>query len=627
MNSNIHNPSLSEEDKEIINDLKEKSVKKSGKFLNKNLLKLSQSFSFNKMDKGSIFKNLKLFIGEFLEYLIEHIPDFAIKYIIVTLITIVYFCVGSSLLYICKVAKTNYLPVFGGCFPYTSSNLKMTTEDYVTNLLTSNINGEDYSINLKFNYEENKDNIVLDAIRNYTESTSGNKILIYFLSIITEVIKYNYNVMDIYLNNIGKLPDLLVVILSPILYTILIIFLFITNNIYTVFLWFYKMEWFFKSNVNCGKRKVAKWENISMFKDPIGYYMGLVFTGIGLILSIFVVLSLIFMPFTNLPVLSIGYTFLSAMGFKSSVKTHYTSIITIMWNTMKYFKAPIFLSTCIFTVFRSKISDKLFDLYHDYNKEKTTLLINATKNAKTMDRIMNKTDVFNLNQYGDDNTRKLNNQLDMLYRNNRKLNNTTGKVADVLEDAYNVNIPFSILILCIIFSVASSLDYFSIRDYSLFSRVIIESKNVITCDGEELGEGDEHTALYKTYMFGRSIFNNYKTLINARKESMSESRRQNTTAVPGNVNNETKLSSSPSPDNANTTIDPATNSSTDNPLNSTDKSSDNPSTSNDKSSTDNPTTSSDKPSTPTNVPSKETNKPDVKKSSSSSKSTSKKSKK
>jgi hypothetical protein len=118
----------------------------------------------------------------------------------------------------------------------------------------------------------------------------------------------------------------------------------------------------------------------------------------------------------------------------------------------------------------------------------------------------------------DENTRKLQNQINAIKTKNRKLVNTQNKIADKLEDAYNVNTPFTIVVLCILFSIISSLGLFKVKDYSMFSSMVEFETNDVECDGEnEDGEGD-HTAIYKTYMMGKSIWNAYQNAVKEKQE-------------------------------------------------------------------------------------------------------------
>ena len=529
MNDNS-NVSLSDEDREKIRNIQNRrNLKSVANNFSRQFSKIKNNINFKSEDGNSIFQNFQFFLSEFFDYLMTHIPDFAIKYSIVLILSVVYFCIGASMLYICKIAKTNFLPVFGDCFPYSSSELNMSLKDYVTNIFTSNFNGSDISVNLNFNYAENKNNIILDAIRNYCESANANKILVYILSIASEIIKYNYNVINTLFYNVGKLPDIIVILLSPLILFILLIFLITTNNIYTVFLWFYKMKWFFKKNENCGggKNVKAKWEDISLFKDPIGFYFGLIFSAIASMLSIVVVISLVFVPLFNLPTLSIAYTMISCLGFQSSAKGKTLNVVNIMWNVLKYYKSPFFLATCLFTVFRSTISEKILKLLFNFNKIKNNTIINVGSSVKDFDTKLNKMDVLKVNSYAQRNSNIMNKQLDMLYKQRQNEANVASEInkfksPDVLNDAYNINIPFSILILCIIYGIISSVGYFKITDYELFSPVVEEIKNEVVCNGGTTSNPNDRTSIYKAYMFGRSMFDNYKKMMEIRKENMAK---------------------------------------------------------------------------------------------------------
>ena len=327
--------------------------------------------------------------------------------------------------------------------------------------------------------------------------------------------------------------DLLIVILSPIIYILTLIILFVTNNIYFVFLWFYKMSWFFKKNANCKNKKAkAKWVDIEMLYDMTGYMYAMFLTGFALMFSIGVIISLFINPFFSLPSMTMIYTLISSMICKGEIKEKPINVFSIIWYVFKNYKSCMFIFLCFLTIFRSSISEKLFNLYTEYNEKKTGMLINFGENlsrfSKDMSKLndgINKIDVLNVvdrvdvvgaRDLGKDNDRKLNNQLEALYKKNRKLTNTQNEIADVMEDAYNVNTPFSILVLCVMFALLSSFGMFTINDYSMFSPTVDYETNDVECDGTLDEEEGGHTSIYKTYMMGKSIFNSYKNLVKER---------------------------------------------------------------------------------------------------------------
>jgi hypothetical protein len=296
------------------------------------------------------------------------------------------------------------------------------------------------------------------------------------------------------------------------------------------------MSWFFKKNQNCGKnKKKAKWVPVELMYNPTDFFLGGVLTMFACMFSVGIFISLFINPFFSVPTITMVYSMFSSMMFKGEIKDKSVNIFTIIKYVFQYHKLPMFLLLCLFTIFRSNISERLFKLYDEYNKNKTNILgrfgdnlMRMNKDINKMNDISNKMDIFNvkdkvdvigIDKTMDENTRKLQNQINVIKTKNRKLVNTQNKFADKLEDGYNVNTPFTIVVLCILFSIISSLGMFKIKDYSMFSPIVEFETNEVECDGEDVDEGGEHTSIYKTYMIGKSIWNAYQ---NAVKEKQKE---------------------------------------------------------------------------------------------------------
>ena len=535
---NVNVP-MNEEQRKKLQNVKNNAAQKinqGSSFLDSNLLNKFKNKNLNgeKIKEAGIFDTFKNVVSEMVDYFIEYMPEFSIKIGVMIIAVIIYFSLGGGMLYICKISQTNFLPVFSDCFPY--SDTKVDLKDITTNIFTQTLNDEKVSMNLKFKFEDNNKNVLLDAIRNYKTSNKANIVLVYLLSIVNALFSFNYNFINTVFANLNGLHDLIVIILSPIIYILCFIFLFFSNNIYFVFLWFYKMSWFFKKNQNCGKsKKKAKWVPVEMMYNPTDFFLGSILTMFACMFSIGVFITLFINPFFSVPTLTMVYSMFSSMMFKGEIKDKSVNIFTIIKYVFQNYKLPMFLLLSLLTVFRSNISEKLFKLYQDYNEKKTSILgrfgdnlmkmnndvnkINDFSNKMDVFNVKDKMDVIGIDETMDENTRKLQNQINAIKTKNRKLVNTQNKIADKLEDAYNVNTPFTIVVLCILFSIISSFGLFQIKDYSMFSPIVEFETNDVECDGENQDEEGNHTAIYKTYMMGKSIWNAYQ---NAVKEKQKE---------------------------------------------------------------------------------------------------------
>jgi hypothetical protein len=535
---NVPSIPMNEEQRMKLQNVKNKAAQKinqGSSFIDSNLLSKFKNKNFNgeKLKEIGIFDTFKNVVSEMVDYFIEYMPEFSIKISVMIIGVIIYFSLGGGMLYICKISQTNFLPVFSECFPY--SDTKVDLKDITTNIFTQTLNDEKVSMNLKFKFEDNNKNVLLDAIRKYKTSNKANVVLVYLLSIVNALFSFNYNFINTVFSNLNGLNDLIVIILSPIIYILCFIFLFFSNNIYFIFLWFYKMAWFFKKNQNCGKgKKKAKWVPVEMMYNPTDFFIGSVLTMFACMFSLGVFISLFINPFFSVPTITMVYSMFSSMIFKGEIKDKSVNIFTIIKYVFKHYKLPMFLILSLFTIFRSNISEKIFKLYEEYNENKTSILgrfgdnlMKMNKDVNKMNDISNKMDLFNVRDKVDvigkgdtmdENTRKLQNQINAIKTKNRNLINTQNKIGDKLEDAYNVNTPFTIVVLCILFSIISSLGMFKVKDYSMFSSMVEFETNDIECDGENEDEDGDHTAVYKTYMMGKSIWNAYQNAVKEKQE-------------------------------------------------------------------------------------------------------------
>ena len=542
----VSNP-LSDEQKEKLNKTRQEAAKRINQgtsFIDSNLLSKFKNKNFNggkikKLNEQfSILDKIKNIVSEMFDYFMEYMPEFSIKLGVMLIVVIVYFSLGGAMLYLCKISQTNFLPVFSTCYPYSDTQVEL--KDITTNIFQRTLNDENISMNLNFKFEDNNKYVLLDAIRKYKTSNKSNVIIVYLLSIVNALFNFNYNFINLIFGNLNNLNETLVIILSPLIYILSFVFLFFSNNLYFAFLWFYKMTWFFKMNKNCSKKKKkAKWVPVEMFQNPMQFYIGCILTFIACMLSIGVIISLFFNPIFSIPSITMVYSMISSMIFKGTIKEKSVNVFSIIGNVFKYNKLLMFVMVSFFTIFRSNISEKIFKLYENYNKKQTSILakfgenmMKINKDINKMNDFSNKMDVLNLrdrvdvigiDKTMDENTRKLQNQINTLNEKNRKLTNTQEKIADKFEDAYNVNTPFTVVVLCILFAIISSLGMFKVSDYNLFSPVVDFETNDVECEGDEDGEdGEEHSAIYNTYMIGKSLWNAYKNAVVEKQEEVNE---------------------------------------------------------------------------------------------------------
>ena len=90
---------------------------------------------------------------------------------------ILYFISGIFVLYSCKIAQSNILPIESDCFPF--SNAKPTVTPINTNIFKTYADQNiPKSIKLSFPYQENSEFILLKMIREYKNTYDSNNIIV-----------------------------------------------------------------------------------------------------------------------------------------------------------------------------------------------------------------------------------------------------------------------------------------------------------------------------------------------------------------------------------------------------------------------------------------------------------------
>ena len=201
---------------------------------------------------GDIFKNMFQFI---------------ITVIVLILIVTGYFTVGGLILYGCKIGQSNILPTEIDCFPYT--DFKPEIQAVQSNIFIT-ATDPPLSEKISFPYEKNSKNALLDFMRKYKGKPSSGFFLNYFISIIESLASFNFGCFNMVANGMNGAPELFIILLGPLLFPLFAVCMFILNNIYLIYLWFAKMEWFFKTNRNTSFEGQPIWESVTLW-EPLSY--------------------------------------------------------------------------------------------------------------------------------------------------------------------------------------------------------------------------------------------------------------------------------------------------------------------------------------------------------------------
>ena len=168
---------------------------------------------------------------------------------------LIYVFLGFLTLLGVKATASGLVPTNTDEFPY-NNNDPSSIGEVISNLFFLEKDGKFLSEKISF-YDnndpmKNRTNSLLTYLRN-TKTNTSSHIAMYFISIIESLLSFNYWIFSGAYDSLGFLPEFITVTLGPILMMILIFFLIIINYIYTAFLWFFEMRWFFTGLNNTTK--------------------------------------------------------------------------------------------------------------------------------------------------------------------------------------------------------------------------------------------------------------------------------------------------------------------------------------------------------------------------------------
>lgn len=271
---------------------------------------------------------------------------FFMNMIIVLVIILAHFSLSGLVLYATKVAQSNILPTEEGCAPYTNDPIKL--EEIKCNIFTTLFDDPQMSMKISFPYnKENSKNLLLELLRKYKVSSKVGVVPNYFISIIEKLLLFNYSSYNVFFNFLNNAPEILNIIIGPIIVLFFTIGLLFFNVFYTIYLWFSQMSWFFKENSATGN-DVPKWTDVSY--TSMGSYTTSILLCILFVLIFFVGFAVI--PF--FPMISIGWVLLSIASYGSKMNIgadgsdKASSSFTVIKELFANYKVTI---TSIFSIF------------------------------------------------------------------------------------------------------------------------------------------------------------------------------------------------------------------------------------------------------------------------------------
>jgi hypothetical protein len=276
--------------------------------------------------------------------MVKNVGKFFISVLALVAFIIAYFFIGSLVLYSCKVGQSNILPTDEKCFPYTD-NIPVI-ESIQTNIFTTMFTDPQLSLKLNIPYDkDNTKNLFLDILRNYKHDTNSYFLLNYFISIIESLMALNFTSSNTVLNGFNMLPEPLIILLGPIAIPTIATFIVGLNVFYGMYLWFAKMSWFFKKNVNEIKGHRPVWEDISLL-EPFNYFCAVWLVMLFVIL--FFVVGIASSPV--LPLISMVWCIITCIGYKGVIDNKNVTILGILVDVLKYYKVPLMTVISMFVV-------------------------------------------------------------------------------------------------------------------------------------------------------------------------------------------------------------------------------------------------------------------------------------
>jgi hypothetical protein len=254
---------------------------------------------------------------------------------ILFIMIIFYYTTSGLLLYACKLGQSNILPTNIHCFPY--SEAKINIEPIESNIFTT-FTEPPLSIKMNFPYDKfNSANKILDLFRNYKNEPKSNFLANYFISIMEDVILFNYSSFNTILNGLNGLPEIFIVLFGPIIISFLSILIFICDLLYLIYLWFAKMGWFFKKNTNNTNTGKPNWVDVSLIDLFNFNYLSAV-----CLVILFIILFFVSLPLLNIVAsLSMIWCFITCITYKSQMNNKTISSLTIIQDLFKYYKVLI----------------------------------------------------------------------------------------------------------------------------------------------------------------------------------------------------------------------------------------------------------------------------------------------
>ena len=272
--------------------------------------------------------------------------SFIISVIVIVFVIGFYFTTSGVLLYACKVAQANIMPTDINAHPYTET--KPDIKEIETNLFVKDTDLGQVSEKIKFSNDKyNSSNAILDMLHKYKNNSNANFFTNYIFSILESLINSNYSILNYVLNTLNEtFSEPVIVFFAPILFFIILPFIFLYNLFYLLYLWLYNMKWFFKTNTNETGAGNPEFVDVTVF-SPIKYGIAVWLVIIWLFVLLVVGLPISFV----FAFISLIWGLFSSYAYKGTMNGKTIGSLAIVKDLFKYYKIPIMSIFSIYVTF------------------------------------------------------------------------------------------------------------------------------------------------------------------------------------------------------------------------------------------------------------------------------------
>lgn len=269
---------------------------------------------------------------------VPNLLGFAVNLLIYLVIIIVYFWLSGEFLLLCKVAQSNILPTLKECAPYTNTEPKIESLNKQLNIFTKTLKNQHMSAKIEFPFAgDNVKNSFIEWLKKKKDEPSCSFLGLYFISIIENLLHFNYSTINTGFNLLNEnLPEMLIVLLGPIIGIIFFIILCIIDWFYFIYSVFSCMSRLFKTR----DEKTLEWQNVTLWKPHSFIFRGLIILGLVFFyLFAFTLGSIFTFLFAVFPIPLIS--FITCFMYSGKMKCKEMNSYTMFVELLKHYKIPL----------------------------------------------------------------------------------------------------------------------------------------------------------------------------------------------------------------------------------------------------------------------------------------------